>query len=260
MWHLQLELPPLLDQTVHIWCVRLDVRPERVQWLVEILAADEQERAARFRFAHLRRRFVVARATVRQLLALYLGTIPSRLRFRYGTFGKPSLDEIPNGMPLSFNVAHSAELALIAVARGRDVGVDVERVRAVEDADAIAERYFCAPERDALRQSRGESKTALFFTYWTRKEAILKATGEGLSLPLDRVDVSTILGERPQTVSVLDGSGAPRQLGLIDLRPAIGYSGALAAERADWRFAYWRWPDGREINGSIHEGAQLVDR
>src|SRR5215212_2964008 len=115
MWQPSHEFPPLLDETVHVWSVRLDVPPEHVQQLVEILAADERERAAAFRFAHLRRRFVVTHAVVRKLLAHYVSATPSSLNFSYGTFGMPSLVEMPKGMSLSFNVSHSEELALIAV-------------------------------------------------------------------------------------------------------------------------------------------------
>jgi len=249
LWHPPHELPPLLGEAVHIWSVRLDINPAQVHRLGETLAEDERERAAAFRFAHLRARFVVTRAVVRQLLARYVGAgaTPSSLRFRYGAFGKPSLIETHEDVPLSFNVSHSDELALIAVARGRDVGVDVEGVRAIANADGIAERYFCAPEREALRSSQDESKTTLFLTYWTRKEALLKATGDGLSVPLDRVDVSGVLGEQPQLVFVLDGSGAPRQLALVDLKPAGGYIGALAVEGSGWQLSCWRWPDSGDL-------------
>lgn len=247
IWHQPRELPPLLEETVHIWSVRLDgalVQPYR---LAEALSVDELERAAAFRFAHLRRRFVVTRAVVRQLLALYVGATPSSLRFCYSALGKPSLIETHTGAPLSFNVSHSDELALIAVTRGRAVGVDVEGMREIDEADGIAEHYFCAPERDELRSSQGRSTTALFLTYWTRKEAVLKATGDGLSMPLDRVDVSGVPGEQPQTVVVLDGSGAPRQLALVDLKPTERYVGALAVEGIGWQYSCWRWPHSGDI-------------
>src|SRR5688572_27905545 len=100
MWHPPQDLPPLLDEAVHVWSVRLDIGPEHIQRLVEILAVDERDRAAAFRFAHLRRRFVVTHAVVRQLLALYLAATPSSLRFCFGALGKPSLAERPKGRPL----------------------------------------------------------------------------------------------------------------------------------------------------------------
>ena len=247
LWRLPRRFRPLADDVVHVWSVRLDLGPERVQQLLEVLSPDERERGDAFRFAYLRRRHVVARGVLRQLLGAYLTADPSSLRFHVGPFGKPSVLERLAGMSLSFNVSHSAELALIAVARGRELGVDVEHVRAIEDADAIAERYFCAPERDELRSSQGHAKTERFFTYWTRKEALLKATGDGLSLPLDRVDVSIVQRGQSWTIPVLDGSRATRHLTLVDLKPAVGYAGALAVEGAGWRHVCWRWPEDGHV-------------
>jgi 4'-phosphopantetheinyl transferase len=161
--------------------------------------------------------------------------------------GKPALVNVPRDRCPSFNLSHSGDLALLAVASGRDVGVDVEQVQPIADADAIAEHYFCARERDTLRQIDGEARMALFYTYWTRKEAILKATGDGLSLPLDQVDVSTVSGERAEVVSVLDGSGAIRDLAIVDLDPAIGYASAVAVEGVNWRYACWCWQSAPEL-------------
>jgi 4'-phosphopantetheinyl transferase len=241
-WHLAQEFPALPHDAVHVWCVRLDLQPESVQRLEEVLAMDERERADAFRFAYLRRRYVVTRGVLRQLLATYLTADAASLRFHFSALGKPSLVERVDSTSLSFNVSHSEEIALIAAARGRELGVDIERIRAIEDADGVAEHYFCPPERDALRLSQGDSKTKHFFTYWTRKEALLKATGDGLSLPLDRVDVSTIRYGKPHGVLIRDRFGAARHLTLVDLAPAIGYTGALAVEGVGWKLGCWLWP------------------
>jgi 4'-phosphopantetheinyl transferase len=250
VWSSPRGLPLLSDDAVHVWTVRLDIGPASIQHLAETLAVDELKRAAAFRFAHLRRRFVVTHAVVRLLLGHYVGAAPSSLRFSFGTFGKPSLVDRLRGEPLAFNISHSDELALIAVARGREVGVDVERLRPIEDVDAIAGHYFCAQERDVLQSRQGESKTAFFLAYWTRKEAVLKATGDGLSVPLDQVDVSTVPGDRPHVIAVADGAGALRQLALVDLKPASGYVGALAVEGTGWQLNCWSWPDQGDVDAT----------
>ncbi len=274
-WQVSHGWPLLAEDTVHIWAIPLDALPAHIDRLRAALSPEERTRAAAFRFPQVQRRFVVARAALRQVLAGYLGTSPSSVAFQYGPFGKPSLaaptarrrgslgsassapssTDVPveseplagaaaaaGAPPLTFNLSHSADLALIAVTRGRAVGVDVEHLRPVTDADAIAEGYFCPAERSILRQRSGPAKQALFLTYWTRKEALLKATGDGLGLPLDAVDVSAVRGDEAAAVRVVDGAGVLRRLSLLDLCPPGDYLGAVAVEGSGWRLACWHWP------------------
>ena len=165
---------------------------------------------------------------MRQVLAAYLEVAPDQLEFDYGVRGKPALRARPGSNWLRFNVAHSEELALVGVANGSDLGIDVEYARPMPDALSIAEHYFSLPERTALRSAEGETRQHTFFTYWTRKEAVLKATGDGLSLPLDQVDVAWTCADAPHRVEVQDLSGTRHRLHVLDLEPAPGYVGALA--------------------------------
>jgi len=222
-------LARLGDAAVHVWQVRLDggADPD-VRDYQRILAPDEVARAARFVFERDRRRFVVARAALRQVLAAYLELAPDRLEFAYGVRGKPELRAPPGSAGLRFNVAHSAALGLIGVARRSELGIDVEYARAMPDALSIAEHYFSRPERIALSSAEGGTREHTFFTYWTRKEAVLKATGDGLSVPLDRVDVAWTGADAAHRIVVHDLSGTRHHLHVLDLEPVPGYVGALA--------------------------------
>jgi 4'-phosphopantetheinyl transferase len=209
--------------------------------LEQNLSADERERASRFRFARDRDRFIGARGLLREILALYLKASPRRLSFGYSAHGKPFLAGEERST-IRFNVSHSFDAMLLAVAHMREVGVDVEGVRnngvAVEE---IAETVLSEPEKRALARFGGEDKRANFLRFWTRKEAYIKADGRGVSLPLERIDVSAPEGR----VAVLDeATGEWRTCPRWELRtlaPAPGYVAALAAESQDRRLALWQW-------------------
>lgn len=238
-------LARLGDDAVHVWQVWLDRVADRdVRGYERILAADELARAARFVLDRDQRRFVVARAALRQVLAAYLELAPDQLEFDYGVRGKPVLRAWPESNGLRFNIAHSEELALVGVASKSDLGIDVEYARPMPDALSIAEHYFSLPERTALSSAEGQTREHTFFTYWTRKEAVLKATGDGLSLPLDQVDVAWTCADPPHRVEVLDLSGTRHHLHVVDLAPAPGYVGALAIGGEGAPIVQRRgWPD-----------------
>lgn len=175
------------DQT-HVWRVNINPAQSRIAELAQTLAEDEREKAARFRQESDRRRFVIARGSLRMILSRYLMAEPTALRFYYGTHGKPALDEsVADG--LRFNVSHSGDLALVAITRDREVGIDVELVRDDFDVEAIADRYFSQRERALIRSSPASKKRQTFFTLWTLKEAYLKARGEGFFAPPNQVEV-----------------------------------------------------------------------
>jgi 4'-phosphopantetheinyl transferase len=179
----------------------LDIDP---QPLAGLLCADERHRAGRFAFERERRRYIVARARLRQLLGERLGAAPEALRFVYNPHGKPALARRPGRRDLRFNVSHCGGVAAYAFAEGREVGVDLEREREIEDTEAIAERCFSPAERDACR--------VLGFLYcWTRKEAFVKALGSGLSSPLPQLDVSAA----PQGWSVQSFVPGPGLVGAV---------------------------------------------
>jgi len=167
------------DGEIEVYAFGLDV-PD---WsaLVGVLARDEIDRAERFRFARDRRRYVVGRARMRAILGEHLGHSPSELRFSYGPHGKPALP----AQTLGFNLSRSHELGLLAVQRGAEVGVDVELLRPFPEALDIAQRFFAPEEYEQLASLPSSDLVATFFGYWTRKEAVVKSAGLGLSQPID---------------------------------------------------------------------------
>jgi 4'-phosphopantetheinyl transferase len=232
-WPALHRLPPLEPGAVHLWSVDLDRCP--LDDCRRLLAVDECARADRFRFERDRRRFIVARALLRSLLARYLTQDPAELRFAYNAFGKPLLSTRSG---VSFNVSHSGRLALLAVAGGDTVGVDVERLRRDFDFRPIARRFFAPREVATLEALPPWERRRAFFACWTRKEAVVKAHGSGLSLPLDTFEVSLAPDAPPAVLwTGWNPAEAPRW-SLRELEPAAGYLAALAV-RAD---GLWRRP------------------
>jgi 4'-phosphopantetheinyl transferase len=226
---------------VHVWRVRLDPEPERLEALWATLSPDERARADRFHFSRDRNRFVAGRGQLRCLLGRYLLEDPGRVRLAYGPRGKPRLASEPAAARLSFNLSHSGAQALCAVAPGAAVGVDVESLRAWEDAASVAGRYFSASEAAALRRTAPGLRAAAFLTCWTRKEAFIKATGDGLSLPLHEFDVS-VTGDAVLLRTAWDPDEAATW-SLADLSGGLsGCIAALAIRGHGWRI---RWRDWR---------------
>jgi len=228
---------------VHVWRATLDQTPSQIQSFRHNLAADELARAERFYFEKDRGHFIVARGVLRAILGGYLKRAPECLSFRYSSHGKPALAGESGGDAIRFNVSHSHGVALYAVTRGREVGIDVERIRFNLAVAEIAGRFFSQREVAMLRALPTEAQREAFFRCWTRKEACLKARGEGLSLPLDQIDVSLATGKPDaEPVAQPDSSEASRWT-LQELAPAAGYVAALAVEGHGWRLACWQWPD-----------------
>jgi 4'-phosphopantetheinyl transferase len=219
--------PPLAADEVHVWRVALDAEPEPLRAL---LSRDERERAERFHRDVHRRRFVAAHAALRLILGAYLDLAPDALAFALGEHGKPSLRQPldPDGARLEFNLSHSGDLALVAVARDHPVGVDVERWSEVEHLE-LAERFFSRTERDALRAlaSVAEQLDAGFFAAWTRKEAYLKATGHGISRGLHHFDVTLAPDAAAALLADRLDATAPERWTMRSIVPAEGYSAAV---------------------------------
>ena len=222
--------PPPLGHVddVHVWSAPLDVSPSLLDRLATSLSADERARADRFRFERLRARYLAGRGVLRMLLARYVHRPAASLRFEYGAQGKPSLAiSDAAGVP-RFNLAHAGGLALIAISSAREVGVDVEELRAMPDAMPVAERHFSAAERRTLRSLPDDARDASFFRCWTRKEAYIKAIGEGMSCPLDSFDVTLAPDEPARIVEIRGAAGEAGRWTLIHLSPAPGWIGAVA--------------------------------
>jgi 4'-phosphopantetheinyl transferase len=225
---------------VQVWGISLAQSPEQVAELADNLSADEMRRAGRFHFDRDRRRFIVARAALRDVLARHLKLRAHQISFCYGRHGKPALAITAGGSTVAFNLAHSGELALCALAGRREVGVDVELLRPVPDAHRVALDVFSPGERRALDSIPPDDRLQAFFRCWTRKEAYLKALGDGLARPLQSFQVSVDDG----TDVLLDVEDDPLETSrwrLVHLTPAPGYIGALAVEGSDWNLVQRTW-------------------
>ena len=220
----------LPEREIHVWAVPLDPAPGVVERLSRSLAVDERDRAQRFHFDRHRRRYQVGRGVLRELLGAYLGIPPHAVAFSYGPRGKPFLGEPAAAGGLFFNLSNSHELALVGLLRGPEIGVDVEFLKPMPDLEQIAERFFSASEREALRRLPAGQKREGFFNCWTRKEAYLKAVGEGLAAPLDSFDVTLVPGEPPRMLTLKGDAERASRWSYRCFRPAADYIAALAVE------------------------------
>jgi len=226
-----------------VWRASLELPSSQVQALQHDLSEEELERAKRFHFQRHRTHFIVARRLLRTILGRYLKTQPSQLRFRYGPQGKPELDGEAAQRALRFNVSHSYGVALYAVTHDWEIGVDVERIRPDLAGEKIAERFFSPREAAMLRALPARMQQEAFFTCWTRKEAYLKAKGEGLTLRLDEFEVSVVPGEPAALLSVKGDPQEASQWSLKELDPGPGYVGALAVKGHGWHLRCWQWEE-----------------
>jgi 4'-phosphopantetheinyl transferase len=190
-----------------------------------MLSVDERNRAERFRFENLRRAFAISRGGLRFLLASYLGRDPREIAFNYGPRGKP---ELQHSSRLRFNLSHSGLVTLYAFTLDCEIGLDVEQVRDLPDHDAIAIRFFSAGEVTELRSLNPAERLAGFFRCWTRKEAYIKAVGDGLAIPLDQFQVTLLPGDPASILKTAGTSGSLKVWTLHHLEPVPGYIGALA--------------------------------
>jgi 4'-phosphopantetheinyl transferase len=220
--------PPLRDRAAHVWRVRLDA-PEAVEQLWSILSPEEQVRARRFHAERHRRRFAVAHGALRQILSAYLDQAPESIAFTTGPNGKPALTEDRLGRRLEFNLSHSGDLALVAVAWDRPVGVDLEEWKHAMDHLELAERFFSPAERRALRELAASAEDLVrgFFAAWSRKEAYLKASGHGVTRGLHHFDVTLAPHEPARLVEDRRDATALERWRMVAFPPAPGFSGAL---------------------------------
>ena len=235
-WLIPAAIPRIAGNEVHVWRASLDLDSNKMFCLEETLRQDERARAERFNSERARSHFVAARGILRNLLGRYLESPPQSVQFYYGSNGKPSISRSTAGHPLRFNLSHSHGLVLIGIAQDREVGVDVELIRGEVAGEAIASRYFSEKEFEELRELPAGMKAEGFFRCWTRKEAYIKARGEGLSIPLKSFSVS--LKARAQEVLQ---SPDHTEWCLQSLDPEFGYAGALAAEGNTVQVRYLSW-------------------
>jgi 4'-phosphopantetheinyl transferase len=226
---------------VHVWRVPLDQSTTVVQSLAKLLAADELKRASKFYFEKDRDRFVITRGVLRTLLGHYLQRAPAELCFAYSQYGKPALVDRSNSESVGFNVSHSHDLALVAFARTSELGLDLEYIRHDFDLEEVAEHFFSHREVATLRALPSSVRTQSFFNCWTRKEAYIKARGEGLSHPLDKFDVTLAPGESAALLCTAGDAQEAGRWSLRELAPGAGYAAAIAIEGHGWNVLGWQW-------------------
>jgi 4'-phosphopantetheinyl transferase len=228
------------DDEVHVWRFHLDCNASDVLGMQQILSSDELTRANRFVFKLDRVRFIMARGMLRIILSRYFEKKPNQLRFNYSSYGKPSLADISGEDMLRFNVSHSHGLAMYAVTRNREVGIDLERIIPGIEFEQIAKQFFSTRENIILREiPKGKARERAFYNCWTRKEAYIKARGEGLSLRLDQFDVS-LSPDKP--AKLLKHYKHPHEVyrwSLKEIQPAQGYAASLVVEGKNWHLRHF---------------------
>jgi 4'-phosphopantetheinyl transferase len=231
----------LAPNEVHVWAAPLEVSAAARARLAATLSDDERERAAQFKFENLRHRYVAGRGLLRDLLSRYVNADPVAVELTYSDHGKPSLASQFAGAGIHFNLAHSDDLALFAFTRAGAVGVDVEWIRPVKDMEELVARFFSPRESELFRELAAADRPAAFFNLWTRKEAMLKATGEGLTGSLSRIEVSFLPGESARVIRIAGDPAAAAEWSLRELSPAEGFVGAVAVRCKNLRVQCWKW-------------------
>ncbi len=212
-----------LSDLVEIWSEQVDEQgPDGAPG---VLDAAERERAGRYRFARDRERFVARRAFLRRVLAGYLGIAPAAIRYRHAARSRPEIDP---SYGISFSTSHSDGLAIVAVARGRLVGVDLERLRPIPDALDLARSLFAPPEYEHVRNVPVDARCEVFLHLWTRKEAYVKALGVGMSLPFDRFDVL----DHDADGQIIEDSARGARFAVARLEGVPGYIGSVVLSDA----------------------------
>lgn len=219
----------LTRAAVHIWIADVALIRWEYNKIEEILSDDECDRANRYVFERDRRSYMIRRAILRMILGHYLDLRPEQITFRHNRYGKPMLGT----QDIFFSLSQSSGCAIYSFAQARQVGVDIERIRAVPDMEQIAKRSFSKAEYESYSSQTKNAKQELFFKYWSRKEALIKAVGRGISIPLDTFDVSTNEDgpARQVEMKTCKGKACLWTIQDIDLRP--GFASAVATEGPD---------------------------
>jgi 4'-phosphopantetheinyl transferase len=225
---------------VHVWHALLDISSSEVAGLEQTLSPDELSRVARFRHTTDRQRFVICRGVLREILSRHTGIAPGELEFCYGPHGKPRLRSVKEPHPLRFSVSHSQGVAVFAIARDREVGIDIEHLQTDFAWEEIAASFFSVDEVTALHSLPVQDKYEAFLTAWTCKEAYAKARGDGLSLPLEQLEFSR-LPDKAWSFHVSRHPQEPSRWMLKTFTPLVGYAGALAVEGTGLQITCGHW-------------------
>ena len=238
MWLDQPDNLTLSEAEAHIWQADLDLNESLQSSFLKLFSHDEKNRAKKFRFNIDSQRFIIARGILRSLVGKYLEINPAEISFQYSEFGKPG---IAGNKSLQFNISHSQNIALFAFTKKFNVGVDVEFVNPNIEVKDIATKFFSANEIMNLLALTEQEQTLGFFNCWTRKEAFIKAVGEGLSFPLDKFEVS-LEPDKPAKLLATDWDPkAFSKWSMYSISPGAGFVGSLVIEGLVEKVKFYNW-------------------
>jgi len=224
------------DSEVHIWRVKTNQSNTRA--LEPCLSEAERAHSRRFRFLEDRHEFIVARGFRRYLLSRYLRLPPSVLQFHHGPYGKPELAHELNKGRITFNISHSCGVILAAISVDREVGIDIEFLDSRVEFREFASLVFSSAEITRLSQLRMDEQQRSYFQHWTRKEAFVKASGEGIS---DRIRLLDIVPSDGSLVPVMSGISAAGHWTIKDLDVGGPFAASVVIAGRDHRFRFWDW-------------------
>lgn len=227
LWKVPNNFPILNSHQVHVWCFSLLISEEKINYFLTLLNEKEQQRAKRFKFAKHQHAFIAGRGQLRILLSQYLECDPKAVEFEYNQYGKP---QIKNNSHLQFNLSHSEGVALCAVTLNNAIGVDIEYMGNDHDIIAIADRYFSTRESNELHGLQGAEKIQGFYNAWTRKEAFLKAYGQGLSYSLKNVEVTIIPEQDAKILALHHAQLNAKDWYMQALHPIKNYAAAVVVQ------------------------------
>jgi len=239
-WEIVSRPPVLEDDEVHVWRAALDRSPSQIQSLCQVLSSDEMASGSCIRLPNHKAHFLAAHGLLRIILGHYTGRQPAELQFLRGPQGKPFLRPQTGRDDVRFNMSHSGGLALYALTRGREIGIDVEQINPDFKVEEIVKHTLSPRELVTINRLPPQAKRDMFFRHWTLKEAFLKGTGLGLSLAPDQIAVS--LTDDGVELETLEAPGQSSGWSLHVLDPGPGFAAALAVEGQGQRLRCCQWP------------------
>ncbi|HTI14908.1 MAG TPA: 4'-phosphopantetheinyl transferase superfamily protein [Dictyobacter sp.] len=238
LWNTPPSSLALSEDEVHIWRTPLSFNEPLTRRLRDILIPEEQTKAQKFYFEKDRQHWTAARAILRILLGMYLNIAPSRVQFHSNQYGKPSL-ALHHASSITFNLSHSQGYALYAFTHTKQLGIDIEYMKADIDYASIAQHYFSPYEQETLASLPAEKQKIAFYYGWTRKEAYIKARGKGLSIPLNQFDVTLQPGKPAQFLQSREPDQANQQWSLYNIALDDDFAAALAVENTYNTLHFW---------------------